>query len=152
VATFGEQVMVLEERYGMAISAGQARISPAVPESTNPPSEYQSDSQGTGSEVSKVDLSTLVTAPDDENVASICSMPAGFENSISTSMFIPEEARMGPIKIFRPQDGFPEGTTEKDIAKWKPRRDQLFLRFTWNKRDPTTDTWRTVHEYVPTTI
>jgi hypothetical protein len=105
-----------------------------------------------GSEVSKFDLSTLFTAPDGGNFASICSMPAGFKNSISTSTFIPDEARMAPIKIFRPQDGLPVGTTEKDIAKWKPSRDELFLRFTWNQRDPTTDIWRPVHEYVPTTL
>ncbi|KAJ5625774.1 C6 zinc finger domain protein [Penicillium lagena] len=150
--TFGEQVMALEERYGMAMNTGQARASFVVLKSTDPSSEYQPDSQGTGNEVSKFDLSTLVTAPDDETIASIYSMPAGFENSISTSMLIPEEARMGPIKIFRPQDGLPEGTTEKDIAKWKPTRDQLFLRCTWNERDPTTDTWRRVHEYIPTTV
>lgn len=151
-ATFGEQVMVLEERYGMAMNAGQARASRAVLASTSPHSERQSDNKGTGSEGSKFDLGSLVTAPNDEKVASICSMPAGFENSMSTSMFIPEEARMGPIKIFRPQDGLPEGTTEEDLAKWRPSRDQLFLRLTWNKRDSTTDTWRTVHEYVPTTL
>lgn len=152
VFTFGEQVMALEERYGMAMNSIQARASSAVLKSPHPPSRYQQGSQGTGSEVSKFDLSTLVTAPDDANIASIYSMPAGFENSISTSMLIPEEARIGPIKIFRPKDGLPQGTTEKDIAKWKPSHDQLFLRLTWNERDLFTDTWRRVHKYIPTTL
>ncbi|KAJ5122911.1 C6 zinc finger domain protein [Penicillium atrosanguineum] len=152
VLTFGEQIMALEERYGMAMNAGQARASSALLKSTNPPGDHLPDSQCKDSEDSKIDLSTLVAAPDDETIASIYSMPAGFENSISTSILIPEEARMGPIRIFRPQDGLPQGTTEDDIARWKPSRDQLFLRFTWNERDPTTDTWRRAHEYIPTTL
>ena len=150
--SFGEQIMALEERLGMALNAGQARASSALLKSTNPPCEYQPDRQGAGSEVSEIDLSILVTAPDDETIASIHSMPAGFEKSISTSTLIPEEARMGPIRVFRPIYGLPEGTTEEDIAKWKASRNQLFLRFTCNERDPATGSWRRAHEYIPTTL
>lgn len=62
---------------------------------------------------------------------------------------IPEEARLGPVTVFRARDGFPPGTTEEEIAKWSHNQDQAFLRFSRNKHDLASDTWQLVHEYIP---
>lgn len=82
---------------------------------------------------------------------SLDSMPAEL-GMAPTSELIPEEARMGPINVFRPRDGYPPGTTAEDLVKWNPSGDQLFLRFSWNRRDLASDSWQIVHEYIPLTL
>jgi hypothetical protein len=139
--TFSERVMMLEERYGMALNASRN----STPNS--PASASQSD-QSHG--MPRLDLAEFLE-PDSEYPMSLDSMPAELGMG-PTSELIPEEARMGPINVFRPRDGYPPGTTAKDLVKWNPSGDQLFLRFSWNKRDLASDSWQIVHEYIPLTL
>ncbi|CAL5874833.1 uncharacterized protein PFLUO_LOCUS9135 [Penicillium psychrofluorescens] len=67
----------------------------------------------------------------------------------SSNTSIPEEARLGPVTVFRAREGFPPGTTEEEIAKWSHNPDQAFLRFSRNKHELASDTWQLVHEYIP---
>ncbi|CAG8157629.1 unnamed protein product [Penicillium salamii] len=62
---------------------------------------------------------------------------------------ISEEARVGPITLFRPRDGLPKGTKLEDIAEWNRDPGQAFLRFSRNERGLTDDSWRTTYKYVP---
>ncbi|KAH8700851.1 C6 zinc finger domain protein [Talaromyces proteolyticus] len=151
--SFGERVMVLEERYGMAMKAAQEAIASTTPEPTNGPtneiSEYQSPSRTMINDVSKFDLGEFFAIPESEFTASQYPTLMDLDISDPTAALIPEEARLGPIHMFRPRDGFPPGTSEEDIAKWNRRDDQVFLRFTWTERDVVNDTWHIIHEYIP---
>ncbi|OKL62842.1 hypothetical protein UA08_01818 [Talaromyces atroroseus] len=144
---FGERIMVLEERNAMKMNAP---LTPLSPLSQSPSSSSSS------SRISRFDPTVFLTTPNHEYAPtphSILSDINNNNNKISAAALIPEEARIGPVSIFRPQDGFPRGTTEQDIAKWKMRGPkQIFLRLSWNEHDVESDTWRTVHEYVPTTF
>ncbi|CAG8379856.1 unnamed protein product [Penicillium salamii] len=62
---------------------------------------------------------------------------------------ISEEARIGPITLFRPREGLPKGTKLEDIAEWNRPSGQAFLRFSRNERGLTDDSWRTTYKYVP---
>ncbi|CAG8137752.1 unnamed protein product [Penicillium salamii] len=62
---------------------------------------------------------------------------------------ISEEARIGPITLFRPRDGLPKGTKLEDIAEWNRDPGQAFLRFSRNERGLADDSWRTTYKYVP---
>ncbi|CAG8090480.1 unnamed protein product [Penicillium salamii] len=62
---------------------------------------------------------------------------------------ISEEARIGPITLFRPREGLPKGTKLEDIAEWNRDPGQAFLRFSRNERGLTDDSWRTTYKYVP---
>jgi hypothetical protein len=125
---FSERIMVLEEMNAMKQQShkNNPRFDPAI----------------------------FLTTPDDEYVPTPQSILSNIKEnkSISTAALIPEEARIGPVRLFRPQDGFPPGTTEADIAKWKRGPKQMFLRLSWNEHDVESDTWRMVHEYVPMTF
>lgn len=63
--------------------------------------------------------------------------------------FIPEEARIGPITLFRPRDGLPKGTKIEDIAEWNRGSDQAYLRYSRNEHSLTDDSWRMSYKYVP---
>jgi len=77
------------------------------------------------------------------------SHPAPDITSNSKTIFIPEEARIGPITLFRPREGLPSGTSEEDIAEWNLGSDQVYLRFSRNERGPVDNSWRMVYKYVP---
>ncbi|KAB8262346.1 hypothetical protein BDV32DRAFT_157472 [Aspergillus pseudonomiae] len=129
-AALGERVMMLEE--ALAARANQGKAESLRQESTNSAVENKAYNLDHNSDVSKADSSCLPVSQDSE-----------------LAVFVPEEARLGPIGIFRSQDGFPPGTKEEDVAKWNQRRDQTFLRFSRNEYDQGSDTWRVVHDYVP---
>jgi hypothetical protein len=88
-------------------------------------------------------------------VESMFAMSAAQGTACSTKLLessnapMPEEARLGPVTVFRARDGFPPGTTEEEIAKWTKNRDQAFLQFSRNKHDLASDTWQLVHDYIP---
>ena len=145
--SFSERVMALEEQYGMAINTSR-NCTPESPASGN---SSQSDYHSPGAyDLPTLDLANFLKV-DFKYSTSLESMPIEL-GMAPTSELIPEEARMGPINVFRPRDGFPHGTTAADLAKWNPSSDQVFLRFSWNKRDRDSDTWAIVHEYVPLTL
>ncbi|KAJ5091354.1 hypothetical protein NUU61_006224 [Penicillium alfredii] len=70
----------------------------------------------------------------------------------SMSAFIPEEARVHFIGVFRPQDGLPPGVLEDDLAKWNRGPDQLFLEFARQQHDLSSNSWRLVSQCVPVGI
>ncbi|EAW22620.1 uncharacterized protein NFIA_013090 [Aspergillus fischeri NRRL 181] len=65
------------------------------------------------------------------------------------AVLVPGEARIKPLGVFRPRDGYPPGTTEEDMAKLSRNRDQTFLHFSRNERDPSNNTWQTIYGYAP---
>lgn len=65
------------------------------------------------------------------------------------AVLVPGEARIRPLGVFRPRDGCPPGTTEEDMAKLSRNRDQTFLHFSRNERDPSNNTWQTIYGYAP---
>ncbi|KAF4187526.1 hypothetical protein CNMCM7927_003999 [Aspergillus lentulus] len=71
------------------------------------------------------------------------------EKTRTPALLVPGEARIRPLGAFRPRDGYPPGTTEEDMAKLSRNRDQTFLHFSWNERDPSNNTWRTIYGYAP---
>jgi hypothetical protein len=115
----GERIMELEESYGMNMNATQQNTITTVP-----PAGLQ------------------LTGPSH-------SPPVEVGFRAKTTGFIPEEARIGPIAIFRPRDGLPLGTTQEDIAEWNRGSSQVYLRFSRNERGLADDSWRMVYKYVP---
>ncbi|KAJ5531954.1 hypothetical protein N7494_008506 [Penicillium frequentans] len=76
-----------------------------------------------------------------------------FRTSASASAaLIPQEARIRPHGVFRPQDGFPPEITKEDIAHWGRRSDQYFLQFSWNQCDSSSETWEMVFGCIPIDI
>lgn len=71
------------------------------------------------------------------------------ENTASDSTGIPEEARISEYAVFKPQNGLLPGITEEDITRWGRSSDHLFLRFTRNRFDKTSVTWKAYSECVP---
>ncbi|KAF7113642.1 hypothetical protein CNMCM5793_002998 [Aspergillus hiratsukae] len=65
------------------------------------------------------------------------------------AVLVPGEARIKPLGVFRPRDGYPPGTTEEDMAELSRSRDQTFLHFSRNERDPSNNTWQTIYGYAP---
>ncbi|KAL4864621.1 hypothetical protein BDV12DRAFT_9739 [Aspergillus spectabilis] len=62
---------------------------------------------------------------------------------------IPDEARIQHYAFFRPRES-PALVGPHDIAKWKRGPDQIFLRFTRNRRDKVDEAvWRLTDELVP---
>ncbi|EAW13177.1 uncharacterized protein ACLA_016230 [Aspergillus clavatus NRRL 1] len=148
-AIFGERIMMLEETYAMAMNEARGIIDPTTWEPTRTPSDYQSQSPENSSDLLESEISRQFSIPDSAYAPSLSPVLPDSGTRIPTAVLIPEEARIGPIHLFRPQDGLPPGTTEKDIAKWNRRLDQTFLRFSRKERDLGSHTWRTVHEYIP---
>ncbi|KAL2870298.1 Zn(II)2Cys6 transcription factor domain-containing protein [Aspergillus lucknowensis] len=64
-------------------------------------------------------------------------------------MRIPEEARVRHYCVFRPRDQ-PFLLGPHDVRKWNRSPDQLYIRFTRNRRDPVNETlWHLTDECVP---
>ncbi|KAE8329421.1 hypothetical protein BDV39DRAFT_171844 [Aspergillus sergii] len=150
VAVLGERVILLEE--ALAIRANQGKTQPLTHDSLETAIDNHAYSLGHSSDVSSVDSSCSPFPQDSELAAPSYPVPAGRAATTPATLFVPEEARLGPIGIFRSQDGFPPGTKDEEVAKWSQRRDQHFLRFSRNKHDQASDTWHVVHEYVPIDI
>ncbi|KAJ5895008.1 C6 zinc finger domain protein [Penicillium taxi] len=149
-ATFGERMMMLEEKFGMTMNMDQGVVNATAPicDAPDSPQRSPSRSPGQSSSCSGYDLSVFAD-PESEHVPTICPIPEN-PNRVPSTVFIPEEARIGPICMFRPRDGLPIGTNEEDIARYNGRH-EVFLRFTMNRR-LAADTWQIVHEYVPTVV
>ncbi|KAK6823127.1 hypothetical protein RU639_006200 [Aspergillus parasiticus] len=146
-AALGERVMLLEE--ALAIRANQGKTQPLQLDSTKTAIYSHAYSPGHSSDVSSLDSSCPPFTQDSELDAHSHPVPTDRAATTPTTLFVPEEARLGPIGIFRSQDGFPPGTKEEEVEKWNQRRDQSFLRFSRNEHDQASDTWHVVHEYVP---
>ncbi|PWY88209.1 C6 zinc finger domain protein [Aspergillus heteromorphus CBS 117.55] len=129
---FAEGVMMLEEAYAQAMNAQRADDS--VPELTN------------DLPIQAIDAGTT---PDTNPVPIPKAMAMSINTNKPTALLIPEEARMGPVRMFRASEGFPPETPDDEIAKWSHSPDQGFLRFSRNKLDPATNTWHRVHGYMP---
>ena len=74
---------------------------------------------------------------------------SGHENTANNSPCIPEEARISEYAVFKPQNGLLPGIKEEDITRWGRSSDHLFLRFTRNRFDKTSVTWKPYSECVP---
>ncbi|KAJ5570807.1 hypothetical protein N7535_004467 [Penicillium sp. DV-2018c] len=124
-AVVGQKIMELEESKAMALNAAY--------HNANLGAVTLANESGPGSEVG------------------ITSHSAASElvSRVSATLFIPEEARIGPIDVFRPADGLLPGTTQRDVAKWERSFDQLFLRFLRTERGLESDSPRWVYDYVP---
>ncbi|CAG8043231.1 unnamed protein product [Penicillium olsonii] len=115
----GERIMDLEESCGMEIGA--------------PPSIKTLEPEDESSGLELIGSYTAVDIKPDHDSA----------------VLIPEEARIGPISLFRPRDGLPKGTRLEDLAEWNHGPDQVYLRFTRNERDLADGSWRMTYKYVP---
>lgn len=118
----GERIMELEESYGTNLIT----------------------SQQTGNTLN----STYEHCPSLGLVGGLDS-PLTVDPIYQTTESIPEEARIGPITLFRPRDGLPKGTTLEDITEWNRGSDQVFLRFSRNERSLSNESWRMAYQYVP---
>ncbi|OOF90365.1 hypothetical protein ASPCADRAFT_135226 [Aspergillus carbonarius ITEM 5010] len=142
-----ETLIAIEDMYGMGMKAAQGMTYPHTSASTNELDE--SYRRGSSSDIFRFDLGSHPATPDLEFASSPYSVGTERSTEPTTADLIPEEARIKPINIFRVQDGFPPGTTEEDIAKWSPYRDQSFMHFLRNERDPVTGNWQIVHGFTP---
>ncbi|KAJ5929830.1 hypothetical protein N7454_006780 [Penicillium verhagenii] len=132
----GEKIMLLEE------AIATSNFSPPAAESTTPVNEPIC--YGDMSPDSPLNL-PIVQVP-----ASPSPPLSDFDMDARKSVaLVPQEARIRPHDIFRPQDGLPAGITEEDIAHWGRARDQFFMQFSWNECDPSKDTWKMVFGCVP---
>ncbi|PYH99840.1 C6 zinc finger domain protein [Aspergillus ellipticus CBS 707.79] len=129
-AAFGEKVMMVEERYAMAMHAAEGRSNFMIPESAK-----EFISRGILSNVSGFDL-------DHPTFTEV-------KSGMPLSVLIPEEARVGPVSMFRGRDGFPPGTPDDDIVKGNQSPDQTFLSFSRNKFDKASNSWKRVHGSIP---
>lgn len=68
----------------------------------------------------------------------------------STAELIPEEARIGPISVFRVGEDAPPEMSERERLDWdRSSGSQTILRFSRNERDRESGGWRVVSEFVP---
>lgn len=67
----------------------------------------------------------------------------------TSTLSIPQGARIRPHGVFRPRDGYPPEATEKDIAKWNRSVEQPFLQYSWNEYDHTSNKWTRIYGYTP---
>lgn len=105
--------------------------------------------QDFGSSTVGSDLGSQPSTPGLEFVSSPYSVDSDVDTGTAVTELVPEEARIRPINLFRVQDGFPPGTTEEEIAKWSPYRDQSFMHYLRNERDPVTGAWKIAHGFTP---
>ncbi|KAF7586062.1 hypothetical protein BBP40_009628 [Aspergillus hancockii] len=147
--TVCEKVITLEETHGMAMKATQETTNSLSPDSTHLSSDCQYHSRCNSSDIYRFDLSSPLTVPNSESPASPYSMLTDMKTKTPTAILVPEEARIAPMGVFRPGDGFPPGARDEDIAKWNQCHDQEFLGFWRNQRDLSSDTWRKVYGYAP---
>lgn len=152
-----ERIMLLEEAYGMAMNVAQQTTGFTPPDATtNAYTVYQSYCQSSiaSGSSSPSSINFKLDANSSLSSSSPPSLAAEMEGSISPPVsqavkLVPEGARVKPLGVFQPRDGYPPGTTEKDIANWNRGSDQIYLHFSRNECDQATNTWQTVYGYVP---
>ncbi|KAE8153117.1 hypothetical protein BDV25DRAFT_149993 [Aspergillus avenaceus] len=64
------------------------------------------------------------------------------------AVFVPEEARLGPIGVIDLDNGIPPDMTDEEVHKWNQRGCRNFLRISRDQCDLASDTWQRVHEYI----
>ncbi|RAK98151.1 uncharacterized protein BO80DRAFT_437245 [Aspergillus ibericus CBS 121593] len=141
-----ETLIAVEDMYGMKRKTAQGTTGSIMPESTD--ELNGSNRPDSSSDIFRFDLESHPATPDLDYASSPYSVGSEMKPG-TTGGLIPEEARIKPINIFRVQDGFPPGTAEEDIAKWSPYREQSFMHFLRNERDPISGTWHLVHGFTP---
>jgi hypothetical protein len=141
--TFAERIMVLEETRAMTIKKAQI-TSIMQSKSTNPFSEYQCHGEDKSNAISGVDQSSPINIPGTEFPAPPHPTIVNMRHHTTTSLLIPEEARIGPI--------FLSSMTNEDIGQGNPNHDATFLRFMWKQQNPASNTWFRVHERLPVTF
>ncbi|PLB51390.1 Zn(II)2Cys6 transcription factor [Aspergillus steynii IBT 23096] len=141
-AMVGKWVIMLEETYGMALSAAQARRGAIALGSRDATNEERSQSQEMD------DLSSLLGSLDIK-LAAGASPSAAIQPIAPSADLVPEEARIRPHGVFRPRDGFPQGTSEADLTRWSRSSDQTFLQFSRTVHDRSNDTWQVIYSYIP---
>ncbi|RAK89288.1 C6 zinc finger domain protein [Aspergillus costaricaensis CBS 115574] len=141
-ARWSQTIITIEEVCAVAMKSSEG-----LPEST---SQLQYPyCQDFGSSTAGSDLGSQPSTPGLEFVASPYSVDSDVDTGTAVTELVPEEARIRPINLFRVQDGFPPGTTEEEIAKWSPYRDQSFMHYLRNERDPITGAWKIAHGFTP---
>ncbi|RHZ43043.1 Zn(II)2Cys6 transcription factor domain-containing protein [Aspergillus thermomutatus] len=120
-ATLAEALMRLEE--SASVRAGSRECAGSYDESTR----YD-------------ELTRLYTFPQNTSSES--------ESTIPLAALIPEESRIHGYCVFRPRDD-PWPLGDLDISKWNRSSDQIYLKFSRNRYDENTKTWRLVHDIVP---
>ncbi|GLA27313.1 hypothetical protein AnigIFM63326_004509 [Aspergillus niger] len=102
-----------------------------------------------GSNIFDPDGGSQPSTPELEFVPSPYSVDSDVDAGTAVTELVPEEARIRPINLFRVQDGFPPGTTDEEIARWSPYREQSFLHYLRNERDPISGAWTIAHGFTP---
>ncbi|KAJ9263501.1 transcriptional regulator family: Fungal Specific TF [Paecilomyces variotii] len=141
-ATMSERIIMVEEMYGITSSAAQSVANITTRKPNDACIEHKPRCQGSRGPHSPFDM-------DFELGASPYLPLTDTEPSTSEAVLIPAEARIRPLGIFRPRDGYPPEMTEEDIARLSLSRDQTFLHFSRNEHDQYHKTWHTIHGYVP---
>ncbi|KAJ6084607.1 hypothetical protein N7486_011407 [Penicillium sp. IBT 16267x] len=136
----GENVILLEE----AIARSKIDASPLTTGYTTPnnePIHYGDLSPDSPFNIPPIKVTAIPSPP-------LSEIGMNISTSASAAL-IPQEARIRPHGVFRPRDGFPPGTTEEDIAHWGRQSDQYFMQFSWNRCDPSNETWEMVFGCIP---
>lgn len=99
-----EQIMIMEKTHGVEMHVSHATANPETAKPTNTPTAPGSHIQDDGHQ------------SDVDNLPSSSSAMSADTASEPLAVLIPEEARFGPLKVFRSRDGRPPGITDEDIA------------------------------------
>ncbi|KAJ5691761.1 C6 zinc finger domain protein [Penicillium macrosclerotiorum] len=142
---FCERIMILEETSALAKNDTKRTLDSNSSITFRPAIASESHMRNDLS----IQSETMIAIPEPESYVNNNTGPVGTQLKTSLAALIPEEARLGPVNVFRPRDGFPQGAMGKDIVKWNGNRDQTFLQFWRHELDPLTGTWQPVHEYIP---
>ncbi|OJJ70208.1 hypothetical protein ASPBRDRAFT_56913 [Aspergillus brasiliensis CBS 101740] len=141
-ARWSHTIITIEEACAVAMKSSEGQ-----PESTN--QLHHSQCQDFSNSIFDSDLGSQPSTPGLEFVSSPYSVDSDVDAVRAVAELVPEEARIRPIVLFRAQDGFPPGTSEEEIARWSPYRDQSFLHYLRNERDPISGAWKIVHGFTP---
>ncbi|KAJ5775926.1 uncharacterized protein N7511_000937 [Penicillium nucicola] len=132
-----EAVVMIEENNGRAIDQAQT------------PSSFETaianDTPGTP--INNREISDATT-PITSLVAGPYPTPPDTESK-AAEVLVPQEARIKPLGVFRPRDGYPHSMRKEDLEMCSQRFDDLFFRFSWNEYNQIDDTWRTVYGCLP---
>ncbi|GAD93708.1 hypothetical protein NFIA_013090 [Paecilomyces variotii No. 5] len=138
--TMCERIMMLEEMSARPSSAAQS-----IADSMSRRAEYAYIHQYRHGDI------CAPSSPFSVDSALSASPSLAFaEKQFSTleAEFIPAEARIKPLGIFRPRDGYPPEMTIDDITKLSRSPDQTFLYYSRNAYVQDHNTWQTIYAYV----
>ncbi|GLA19639.1 hypothetical protein AnigIFM62618_007756 [Aspergillus niger] len=141
-ARWSHTIITIEEVCAVAMKSSEG-----LPVSTN--QLQYSHCQDLGSSIFDPDGGSQPSTPELEFIPSPYSVDSDVDAGTAVTELVPEEARIRPINLFRVQDGFPPGTTDEEIARWSPYREQSFLHYLRNERDPISGAWKIAHGFTP---